>query len=434
MFKNINKICCRQIKNGNLKQKLYNFGPIANTSTLSKYIFSTDEKYEMIADMCRNFATKELKPIAAKMDLKSKFDMGIVKKLGKLGLMCATVPATYGGSDMDYISYVIAGEEISKGCASTTIMISVNNHGFCLAFLTKFVEKTLYLYPLIKFGTKEQIEIFGMPYMNGDKMGCFALTEPGNGSDAGAASTKATFDLDNKEWILNGEKAFITAASVSESCIVFATTDKDKKHKGISAFLVPLKSEGVTVGKPENKLGIRASPTSSINFDNVRVSEKNILGQKGDGFKIAMMTLDVGRISVASQAVGIAQAALEVSVQYTKERKSFNKNLCQLQTIQIKLADMETRINASRLLCFQCASIMDQNQNITKSAAMAKLYASETATYVTHQALQIHGGVGYMSEYPLERHYRDARITEIYEGTSEIQRLVIAAQLLKEYE
>lgn len=268
-------------------------------------------------------------------------------------------------------------------------------------------------------------------FPQGDKIGCFGLSEPGNGSDAGAASTTAVDAGDH--WVLNGTKAWITNSYEASASVVFATTDRSMKHRGISAFIVPFPTEGLTLGKKEDKLGIRGSSTAYLIFEDCKIPKENLLGEPGFGFKIAMQTLDAGRIGIAGQAVGIAQAALDVAISYSEDRKAFNQPISKFQGVQFKLADMAAKIEASRLLMWRAARMKDNGQNITKEAAMAKLVASETATYCAHQAIQVLGGMGFVSDMPAERHYRDARITEIYEGTSEIQRLVIAGQLLKEY-
>lgn len=293
------------------------------------------------------------------------------------------------------------------------------------------VNNSLYLGPIYKFGNDKQKEEFIRPFTNGQKIGCFALSEPGNGSDAGAASTTAT--LKGSDYVLNGAKCWITNGYESEAAVVFATTDKSKKHKGISAFLINKPCPGLTLGKKEDKLGIRGSSTCTLNFEDCPVSAENILGEPGMGFKIAMMTLDAGRIGIASQALGIAQASLDVAIDYASQRKAFGASILKLQAIQSKIADMALRLESARLLTWRAAYLKDKKQPFTKEAAMAKLAASEAATFNSHQCIQILGGMGYVSDMPAERHYRDARITEIYEGTSEIQRLVIASNIIKQY-
>lgn len=371
----------------------------------------------MLRKTCRDFADNELKPIAGILDRDHTYPKEQVKKLGELGLMCVDVPEKYGGTGLDYLAYAIAMEEVSRGCASTGVVMSVNN--------------SLYLGPVKTFGKEEQFDQFMKPFLSGDRVGCFALSEPGNGSDAGAASTTAS--LEGNEWVLNGTKSWITNGYEAEATVVFATTDKSKKHKGISAFLVPMPIDGLTLGKKEDKLGIKASSTCQLIFEGCRIPKENLLGELGDGFKIAMKTLDAGRIGIASQALGIAQAALDCAVGYANDRKAFGSPIAKLQAIQMKLADMALQLESSRLLTWRAAFLKDQGLPYSKEAAMAKLSASEASTFISHQAIQILGGMGYVTDMPAERHYRDARITEIYEGTSEVQRLVIAGSLLKEY-
>lgn len=371
----------------------------------------------MIAQTCRNFADTELKPIAGKIDKEHAFPAEPVKKLGELGLMGICVPAAYGGSELDTLSYAIAMEEISRGCATTGVIMSANN--------------SLYCYPVNHFGNHEQKEKFLKPVASGELVGCFMLSEPGNGSDAGAASTTATDGGDH--WVLNGSKAWITNSYEAKYAVVFATTNKALKHKGISAFIVDMKAPGVILGKKEDKLGIRGSSTATVTFEDCKIPKENLLGKAGEGFKIAMNTLDGGRIGVAGQALGIAQASLDCAVEYSKQRKSFDKPIAQLYAIQEKLAKMSVKIDAARLLIHKAALLKDAGKPFIKDAAQAKLFASEAATFCAHQAIQTLGGMGYVSDMPAERHYRDARITEIYEGTSEIQHLVIAGNLLKEY-
>nr|XP_042911846.1 short-chain specific acyl-CoA dehydrogenase, mitochondrial-like [Parasteatoda tepidariorum] len=290
---------------------------------------------------------------------------------------------------------------------------------------------SLYLGGLEKFGTEDQIKKYVTPFTNGDRVGCFALSEPGNGSDAGAASTTARLEGDS--WVLNGTKAWISSGYEAEAALVLASTDKALKHKGISCFIVPKPINGLTLGKKENKLGIKGSSTCNLIFEDCKIPKENLLGKLGEGFKIAMTILDAGRIGVAGQALGIAQAALDCAIHYASQRLAFGNPILGKQATQMKLADMETRLEAARLLTWKAAMLKDAGQSFTKESAMAKLTASETATFVAHQAIQILGGMGYVTDMPAERHYRDARITEIYEGTSEIQRIVIAGNLTKEY-
>ncbi|KAK7588266.1 hypothetical protein V9T40_005511 [Parthenolecanium corni] len=386
------------------------FRGIASLSQLS-------ETHQMIHKMCRDFAEGELKPNAAKFDREHMFPAEQVKKLGELGLLAVEIPTELGGAGLDALAYAIAMEEISRGCASTGVIMSVNN--------------SLYLGPVYKFGSDEQKNKYVRPFSGGQKIGCFALSEPGNGSDAGAASTTAV--LTNGKYVLNGSKCWITNGYESAAAVVFATTDKSKKHKGISAFIVDKPSDGLSLGKKEDKLGIRGSSTCTLNFEDCQVDPGNILGEPGFGFKIAMMTLDAGRIGIAAQALGIAQASLDVAVDYAEKRTAFGTSILKLQSIQNKIADMALRLESARLLTWRAAVLKSSKEPYTKEAAMAKLAASEAATFNAHQSIQILGGMGYVSDMPAERHYRDARITEIYEGTSEIQRLVIAANVIKQY-
>lgn len=380
-------------------------------------MFTLPETHEMLRTTCREFADRELAPIAAQLDREHRFPREQVAQLAEMGLMGVAIPEEDGGTGLDNFAYAIAIEEISRGCASTGVIMSVNN--------------SLYCDPVSKFGTSAQKQRFLSPFAAGKQLGCFALSEPGNGSDAGAAKTTAVRQGDS--WVLNGTKAWITNGYEANAAIVFATTDRAKKQKGISAFLVPMPTAGLALGKKEDKLGIRATSTCNLIFEDCRIPPECLLGQEGEGFKIAMGTLDGGRIGIAAQALGIAQAALEGAVSYAKQRQAFGAPIANLQAIQFKIADMAWRLDAARLLTWRAAQLKDQKVRFTTQAAMAKLAASEAATFVAHQAIQVLGGNGYVTEFPAERHYRDARITEIYEGTSEIQRLVIASNVLKEY-
>jgi len=376
------------------------------------------ESHEMLRKTCRDFAEGELKPNAAKWDKEHLFPEKQVRQMGSLGLMGINMPEEYGGAGLDYLSYAIAMEEISRGDASCGVILSAHN--------------SLYLSPIKHFGNKQQLEKWVGPFTTGENIGCFALSEPGNGSDAGAASTIAV-DNGGGKYLINGTKSWITNGYESGAGVLFATTDKSKKHKGISAFIVPKPTDGLSLGKKEDKLGIRGSSTCNLIFEDCEIAKENLLGEPGFGFKIAMMTLDGGRIGIAGQALGIAQASLDCAMDYAEKRMAFGNSILKLQSIQNKVADMAMRIEAARLLTYQAAVLKDAGKPYTKEAAMAKLYASEVATFASHQAIQILGGMGYVAEMPAERHYRDARITEIYEGTSEIQRLVIAGQVIKEY-
>ncbi|KAM4527206.1 short-chain specific acyl-CoA dehydrogenase, mitochondrial [Odontesthes bonariensis] len=376
------------------------------------------ETHQILRQTCRDYADRELSPIAAKLDKEHSYPAKQIHELGAMGVMAMEVPEELGGAGMDYLAYSIAVEEISRGCASTGVVVSVNN--------------SLYIGPILKFGTEAQKQQWIPPFTTGEQVGCFALSEPGNGSDAGAASTVAR--QDGEEWVLNGTKAWITNSWDASATVVFATTDKKLKHKGISAFLVPMPLPGLSLGKKEDKLGIRASSTANLILEDCRVPLDSMLGPRGAGFKIAMQTLDSGRIGIAAQALGIAQASLDCAADYALKRTAFGAPIGKLQAIQFKLADMAVAIESARLLTWKASLLRDSKKAFTKEAAMAKLAASEAATFCAHQSIQILGGMGFVTDMPAERHYRDARITEIYEGTSEIQRLVIAGQILKEYQ
>jgi len=374
------------------------------------------ETHQMLQETCRQFAETELWPIAHQVDKQGFFPESVVNKMGELGLMGINISEDYGGSGLDALAYAVTLTEISRGCATAGVIMSAHN--------------SLYLGPINDFGNHAQKEKFIAPYVDGTKIGCFGLSEPGNGSDAGAASTTATLDGDS--WILNGTKAWITNAHQALGTVVFATSDKSKKHKGISAYAVPMPTEGLSLGKKEDKLGIRGSSTSNLIFEDCRIPESNLIGEPGMGFKIAMKTLDGGRIGIAAQALGIAKHAFDTALDYSGARKSMGVPIAKHQLIQQKIADMALRIEQAELMMYKAAALKDAGRNYTKEAAMAKLACSETATWVAHQAIQTLGGMGYISDMPVERNYRDARITEIYEGTSEIQRLVIAGNVLKE--
>jgi len=373
------------------------------------------EEQRQVRDLCRQFADAELKPFARKWDEEHHFPREAVTKLAEMGLMGVAVPAEWGGAGMDNVSYAIAMEEISRGCAGTGVIMSVNN--------------SLYCDPVMKFGTDDQKKEFLTPFAHGEKLGAYALTEPMSGSDAAEMRTLAV--RRGGEYVLNGTKNFITNGPQADVILVFAMTDRAKGHKGISAFLVPTDTGGFTRSKPDDKVGIRASGSCTLFFEDAVLPERHRLGAEGEGFKIAMQTLDGGRIGIASQALGIAQAAYEEAVAYAKDRKAFGKPITQFQAIQFMLADMATEIDAARLLVWRAATLKDKGVRHSAESAMAKLYASEMCERVASKAIQIHGGYGYVKEYDVERHWRDSRITEIYEGTSEIQRLVIAASVLK---
>ncbi len=378
--------------------------------------FDLTDEQKMILETARDFANGVVKPKAKEIDQTGQFPADTVKKLAELGFMGMMVPSEYGGAGLDAISYVIAMEEISAACASTGVIMSVNNSLVCD--------------PLLKFGNEELKKEYLTPLAQGGKLGCFALSEPNAGSDAARQQTTAVQEGDS--FILNGTKNFITNGKEANIAVVFAMTDKAKGHKGISAFIVPTDVKGFTVSRLEHKLGIRASSTAQIMLEDVRLTKKNLLGGVGDGFKVAMSTLDGGRIGIASQALGIARAAMEESIEFAKQREAFGQLIHNFEAIQWMVADMATRLDSARLLTLRAAYLKDKKARFTKEAAMAKLFAAETAMWITTKAIQIHGGYGYTTDYPVERHFRDAKITEIYEGTSEIQRLVIAANMFKD--
>jgi butyryl-CoA dehydrogenase len=377
--------------------------------------FNFTEEQKLVRDTARDFAENQVKPKAKELDETSRYPAEIITQMSELGFMGIAYPEKYGGAGMDYVSYAIVVEEISRACASTGVILSAHSSLACD--------------PIYNYGTEEQKMKYLKPMASGKKIGCLGLTEPGAGSDA--ASLKTAAELKGNEWILNGTKLFITNGGQAEVAVILAVTDKTKGSKGISAFIVEKDAPGFSVGKAEKKLGINASSTTELIFDNCRIPKENLLGELGAGFKIALSTLDGGRIGIASQAVGIARAALEESIKYSKERKQFNQAISEFQAIQWMLADMGTEIDAARLLTLRAAFLKDKGERYSKEAAMAKLYASEMAHRVTHKGIQIHGGYGYTKDYPMERFYRDSRITEIYEGTSEVQRLVIASNLLR---
>jgi butyryl-CoA dehydrogenase len=377
--------------------------------------FELNEEQRMIQEMARNFAEKEVAPLAAELDETHRFPTDLARKMGELGLMGVAVPEEYGGAGMDYVCYVVALEEISVACANTGVVMSANNSLACG--------------PVLANGTHEQKQKFLAPMAAGEKIGCFGLTEPSAGSDA--ANQKTTAVLNGDEWVLTGNKVFITNATDADIAVVFAVTDKEKGHRGISAFVVEKGTPGFSIGKIENKLGLNASGTAELVFEDCHIPKDNLLGELGQGFKIALQTLDGGRTGIAAQAIGIARAAMEQSARYALEREQFGQPIARFQAIQWMLADMATEIDAARLLTYRAAYLQSTKQRFSQESAMAKLFASETAMKTTTKAVQIHGGYGYSKEYPVERFFRDAKITEIYEGTSEIQRLVIATNLLR---
>lgn len=377
-------------------------------------IYPLTNEHKMLRDAARDFAEKEIAPLAAAFDESGEFPYATIKKMGELGFMGIEVPEAYGGAGMDTLAYVLALEEICKVDASHGVIMSVNN--------------SLYCHGILQFGTEEQKKKFITPVASGKAIGAYSLTEPQSGSDAGTMKSRAVRDGDF--YVLNGRKSWVTSGPVADYFVVFMVTDPAKKQKGISAFLVEGNTPGLTRGKKEPKLGIRASATSELIFEDCKVPAENRLGEEGEGFKIAMTVLDAGRIGIATQALGIAEAAYEASRQYAAQREAFGQPIGAFQGTGFKIADMKTRIEASRLLIYNAAIAKEKSKQsgarYTQEASMAKLFASETAMYVAHQAVQIHGGMGYSKELPVERYFRDAKITEIYEGTSEIQRLVIS--------
>jgi len=376
--------------------------------------FTLSDEHKMIQKAARDFAEKEIKPIAAEFDESGDFPIETIKKMGAMGFMGIEVPEEYGGAGMDTLAYVLALEEICKADASHGTIMSVNN--------------SLFNYGLLMYGTEEQKQTFLVPVASGEKIGAYSLTEPMSGSDASTMRSRAV--LEGDEYILNGRKSWVSGGPVADFVVVFMMTNPEAGHRGVSCFLIDATLPGFIRAKKEPKMGIRASATSELVFENYRCPVKNRLGEEGEGFKIGMTVLDAGRIGIASQALGIAEAAYEASVEYAKEREAFGKKIGQFQGISFKLADMKTRIEASRLLIHQAAFAKERfktsGERFTLEASMAKLFASETATFCADAAVQIHAGMGYSKELPIERYYRDAKITEIYEGTSEIQRMVIA--------
>ena len=380
--------------------------------------FDLTEEQRAVRDTAREFAAREIAPKAAEIDKTSRWPAEIVAKMGELGFLGMAIPEEYGGAGLDSITYAMVMEEISAACASCGVIMSVNNSLFCD--------------PVYTFGTEEQKKDILTPVAQGKKLGCFGLTEPMSGSDAQTMATSAE-KTDRGTWVINGAKNWITNGPHADYILVFCVTNRPKDGGKIShtAFLVPKGTPGYTQANPDHKLGIHGAHSCTVFFENCEVPDSARVGNVGEGFKVAMATLDGGRIGIASQALGIAKAALDTSISYAKERKSFGVPISQHQAIQFMLSDMSVELDAARLLTWRAASLKDNHERHTLQSSEAKLYASEMATRVAHRAIQIHGGYGYSAEFPLERHYRDARITEIYEGTSEIQRIVIAASLLR---
>ena len=377
--------------------------------------FELTDEQELVRETVREFAESEVAPVAAEIDRDHRFPEEVVPKMADLNLMGMPYPEEVGGAGADYVSYVIALEEVSRACASTAVIMTAHT--------------SLATWPIFKFGTQAQKDKYLHDMASGRRLGAFALTEPAAGTDAGAGT--ATAVLSGDEYVLNGSKIFITNAPYAEVYIVFAKTDPAQGTRGMSAFIVEKDTPGFSVGEAEHKLGIRGSSTPPLYFADCRIPKDALLGGEGNGFKVAMQTLDGGRIGVAAQALGIAQAALDASVAYAKERVQFGKPIATLQAIQWMIADMATEIDAARLLVYRAASCKDNGRPYGTEGAMAKLFASETATRVAGKAIQIHGGYGYTESYPVERNWRDAKITEIYEGTSEVQRMVIARSYLR---
>ncbi len=378
--------------------------------------FKLTEEQQMIQDAARDFADNAIIPIAAEFDASGQFPMETIKAMGELGLMGIEVPEAYGGAGLDAIAYTLAMIEIARADAAHSTIMSVNN--------------TLYCNGILKYGTEQQKQQFVRPIAEGEEIGAYALTEPQSGSDASNMRSRAVLSEDGSHYVINAKKSWITSGPVAKYLVLFAMTNPDAGAKGVTAFIIDAEQQGFTRGKMEPKLGIRASATCEIELTDYRCPVENRLGEEGQGFKIAMSVLDAGRIGIASQAVGIAQAAYEASVEYVKERKAFGQEIGSFQMIQAKIADMKTRLEAARLLTYSAAckkmESIENGTRFTVDGSMAKVFASEAAMWITHQAVQIHGGMGYSKEMPIERYFRDAKITEIYEGTSEIQRMVIA--------
>ena len=378
--------------------------------------FQLTKEQEFVRKMVRDFATNEVEPLAADIDKEHRFPEETVAKMAELGMMGIPFPTKYGGAGGDEISYAITVEELARVCGSTAVIVSAHTSLCC--------------WPIYAYGTEEQKMKYLPDLLSGRKLGAFGLTEPNAGTDAGGQQTRAV--LDGDEWVLDGAKVFITNGGYADTFVVMAMTDKKKgTHGGISSFIVEKGDPGFSIGKTEDKMGIHASSTTELIFQGCRIPKDRLLGEIGDGFKVALSTLDGGRIGIASQALGIAQGAFDVTVDYMKARKQFGKKLSQMQALQFEMADLKTRIEAARLLVYRAAFLEDAHQPYGEAAAMAKLFAAETAMKVTTKCVQFHGGYGYTCDYPVERMMRDAKITEIYEGTSEVQKLVIAANTFK---
>ncbi len=377
--------------------------------------FQLSKEQEFVRKMVREFAETEVEPIAADVDKEHRFPEETVEKMARYGLMGIPFPTELGGAGGDELSYAITVEELAKCCASTAVIVSAHTSLCC--------------WPIYKYGTPAQKQKYLPDLLSGKKLGAFGLTEPGAGTDAAGQQTRAA--LDGDEWVINGSKVFITNGGYADVFVVMAMTDKSQGTHGISSFILEKGDEGFSIGKTEDKMGIHGSSTTELIFQNVRIPKDRLLGQVGKGFKIAMSTLDGGRIGIASQALGIAEGAYNKTVEYMKQRKQFGRKLTQFEGLQFYIADMATRIQAAQNLVYQAACKVDSGEPYGEAAAMAKLYAAETAMYVTTKAVQLHGGYGYTADYPVERMMRDAKITEIYEGTSEVQKMVIAANELR---
>jgi butyryl-CoA dehydrogenase len=377
--------------------------------------FSLNEEQQIVRDTARDFADKTIKPRAEEIDKNHEYPADIIKQLAEMGFMGVAVPEEYGGSGMDNVTYVLAMEEISRGCASCGVIMSVNNSLACD--------------PIVHFGTDDQKERFLKPMASGEKLGALTMTEPGAGSDPGHITT--TMEDKGDHWLVNGTKNFCTNGAEADFLIFLGVTDKEKGNKGLTTLIVEKDTPGLTIGKLEDKLGICGSSTTELIFEDCKIPKENTLGNPNEGFKVCMATLDGGRIGIASQALGIAKASIDEAIAYSKERIQFGKPIAANQAIQWMIADMTTEYEAARLLTLQAAWMKDQKMRYSREAAMAKLKASEAASFCADKALQIHGGYGYTKDYAIERHYRDARICQIYEGTSEVMRMVVSAWMLK---
>ena len=389
---------------------------VTTTETVTGFDLALSEEQELAQRTARDFAREKVLPRAREIDEQGKVPQELLAEMASLGFLGIYVPESYGGAGLDALSYALVTEEINRACASTGVVMSSH--------------VSLVVDPLLHYGSDAQKDRFLRPLARGEKLGCFALSEPASGSDAAAMRTSARRDGD--AWVLNGTKNFITNGASADIALVFAQTDPNARHRGIAAFVVEKGTPGFSVGKLEHKLGIRGSDTAQLVFQDCRVPAADLLGEVGEGFKIALSTLDGGRISIAAQAVGIARACLEDSLAYAKEREAFGKKIVEFQAIQWKLADMATEIDAARLLVWRAATLKDRGEDHILAAAQAKLFASDVAVRAARECVQIFGGYGYLTDFPAERHYRDAKITEIYEGTSEIMNLVIAEEILKE--